>query len=46
MATVSVLEHFGVEVVFPTEQTCWGQPMANSGYMEQAKPLEKIHRCL
>ena len=39
MATVSVLEHFGVEVVFPTEQTCCGQPMANSGYMEQARPL-------
>lgn len=41
MATVSVLEHFGVEVVFPTEQTCCGQPMANSGYMEQAMPLVK-----
>ena len=39
MATVAVLEHFGVEVVFPTEQTCCGQPMANSGYMEQALPL-------
>jgi L-lactate dehydrogenase complex protein LldE len=39
MATVRVLEHLGVEVVFPTEQTCCGQPMANSGYMEQARPL-------
>ena len=26
MATVRVLEHLGVEVVFPTEQTCCGQP--------------------
>lgn len=41
MATVSVLEHFGVDVVFPTEQTCCGQPMANSGYTEQAKPLAR-----
>ena len=41
MATVSVLEHFGVEVVFPTDQTCCGQPMANSGCMEEAKPLAK-----
>ncbi len=41
MATVSVLEHFGVDVVFPTEQTCCGQPMANSGYMEQARPIAK-----
>ncbi len=39
MATVSVLEHFGVEVVFPTDQTCCGLPMANSGCMEEAKPL-------
>lgn len=39
MATVRVLEHLGVEVVFPTEQTCCGQPMANSGYMDQARPL-------
>ena len=39
MATVRVLESLGVEVVFPTEQTCCGQPMANSGYMEQARPL-------
>ncbi len=41
MATVSVLEHFGVTVEFPTAQTCCGQPMANSGCMEEAKPLAK-----
>ena len=39
MATVSVLEHFGVNVEFPEAQTCCGQPMANSGCMEEAKPL-------
>lgn len=39
MATVKVLEHFGVNHDFPVEQTCCGQPMANSGYTEQARPL-------
>ena len=41
MATVLVLEHFGVEVVFPTGQTSCGQAMANSGCMHEAKPLAK-----
>lgn len=39
LATVRVLEHFGVEHDFPVDQTCCGQPMANSGYTEQARPL-------
>ncbi len=39
MATVEVLEHFGVEVDFPPEQTCCGQPMANTGLTEQTRPL-------
>jgi len=39
MATVAILEHFGVELDFPAEQTCCGQPMANSGYTEQTRPL-------
>jgi L-lactate dehydrogenase complex protein LldE len=39
MATVEVLEHFGVEVDFPAEQTCCGQPMANTGLTEQTRPL-------
>lgn len=41
MAMVKVLEHFGVEHTFPTEQTCCGQPMANSGCMPEAEPLAK-----
>ena len=41
MATASVLEHFGVRAEFPTAQTCCGQPMANSGCMDEAKPLAK-----
>jgi L-lactate dehydrogenase complex protein LldE len=39
MATVSVLRRFGVEVDFPAEQTCCGQPMANVGAHRDARPL-------
>lgn len=39
MATVAVLEHFGVQYDFPQDQTCCGQPMANSGCMPEARPL-------
>ncbi len=39
MATVRLLEKFGVEVDFPTEQTCCGQPMANTGLTQDTKPL-------
>jgi L-lactate dehydrogenase complex protein LldE len=39
MATVAVLNHFGVQHDFPVGQTCCGQPMANSGYMDEARPL-------
>jgi L-lactate dehydrogenase complex protein LldE len=39
MATVELLEKCGVGVEFPTAQTCCGQPMANTGCTEQARPL-------
>ena len=32
IATLQLLEKLGVAVVYPTKQTCCGQPMANSGY--------------
>lgn len=32
IATLQLLEKLGVEVVYPTKQTCCGQPMANSGF--------------
>jgi L-lactate dehydrogenase complex protein LldE len=44
LATVRVLERLGVEVVFPEEQTCCGQPMANAGSADAAAPL--AHRFL
>ncbi|MBX3254213.1 MAG: (Fe-S)-binding protein [Chitinophagaceae bacterium] len=32
IATLELLEKFGVKVVYPLDQTCCGQPMANSGF--------------
>jgi L-lactate dehydrogenase complex protein LldE len=32
IATLELLEKLGVDVQFPMNQTCCGQPMANSGY--------------
>ncbi len=32
VATLQLLEKLGCEVVYPANQTCCGQPMANSGY--------------
>lgn len=45
LATLRVLRAAGVELEFPEEQTCCGQPMANSGCGEDARPLaEKFLR--
>jgi L-lactate dehydrogenase complex protein LldE len=32
IATLELLQKLGVDVVYPTKQTCCGQPMANSGF--------------
>lgn len=37
-AVVKVLRDLGVEVDFPTAQTCCGQPMVNTGYLDEAVP--------
>jgi L-lactate dehydrogenase complex protein LldE len=39
MATVEVLERLGVEVSYPEDQTCCGQPMVNAGCGDAARPL-------
>ena len=39
MATLEILERLGCEVEFPEEQTCCGQPMANTGCWAEARPL-------
>src|SRR5258705_12137937 len=38
-ATVEVLEHLGVEVVFPETQTCCGQPAFNGGGLIAARQV-------
>src|SRR3954469_2255690 len=39
LATADLLERLGVTVHFPEQQTCCGQPMANSGFFDDARPL-------
>jgi L-lactate dehydrogenase complex protein LldE len=41
IATLELLERLGVNVVYPKEQTCCGQPMANSGCYEEARATEE-----
>src|SRR2546428_692545 len=41
LATAEVLERHGVTVHFPEAQTCCGQPMANSGFFDDARPLAR-----
>ncbi len=45
LATAELLERCGVTFEFPEEQTCCGQPMANTGCTKEARPLaEKFLR--
>ena len=37
-AVVTLLRRLGVEVEFPAAQTCCGQPMVNTGYLDEAVP--------
>ena len=39
MSVVSVLESQGIEVHFPADQTCCGQPAFNSGFRDDARPV-------
>ena len=41
VSVVRVLRRLGVEVDFPREQACCGQPLFNSGFASLAKPLAK-----
>lgn len=40
-SVVNVLERLGVEVMFPEDQTCCGQPAFNSGYTRDAEPVAR-----
>ena len=42
IATLELLERLSCEVVYPLDQTCCGQPMANSGCQEDAAATEKL----
>ena len=39
MSTYKLLRHLGLDVEYPENQTCCGQPMANAGFEKQAIPL-------
>ncbi len=38
-AVVTLLRRLGVDVEFPSAQTCCAQPMVNSGYLDEAVPV-------
>jgi L-lactate dehydrogenase complex protein LldE len=38
-AVVTLLRRLGVDVEFPTAQACCGQPMVNTGYLDEAVPV-------
>src|SRR5690242_5468196 len=42
IATLELLEKFGCKVVFPLQQTCCGQAMANSGYEHLTKETNEL----
>ena len=39
VSVVNVLRKLGVQVEFPIDQSCCGQPLFNSGYVSQATEL-------
>jgi L-lactate dehydrogenase complex protein LldE len=39
IATLQLLQKLGCDVVYPQGQTCCGQPLANTGMEEEAKPI-------
>jgi L-lactate dehydrogenase complex protein LldE len=41
VSVVKILEHLGVEVRFPMNQTCCGQPAFNSGFQDEARTVAK-----
>lgn len=46
IATLELLEKLGCEVVYPENQSCCGQPMANSGYEDQAIGCSNVFHSL
>ncbi len=42
-AVVALLRRLGVDVEFPAAQTCCGQPMVNTGYLDEAVPVVRAY---
>ena len=42
IATLELLERLGLDVDYPQDQTCCGQPMANSGAHKVAAGAERV----
>lgn len=42
IATLQLLEKLGVDVVYPSAQTCCGQPMANSGFQHLTDGTDEL----
>jgi L-lactate dehydrogenase complex protein LldE len=42
IATLELLERFGLDVIYPEDQTCCGQPMANSGFNADCAATEAL----
>jgi L-lactate dehydrogenase complex protein LldE len=42
IATLELLERLGVDVTYPVDQTCCGQPMVNSGCHKEASATEAL----
>jgi L-lactate dehydrogenase complex protein LldE len=42
-AVVTLLRRLGVDVDFPTAQTCCSQPLVNTGYLEEAVPVVRTY---
>ncbi len=43
---ITLLQHQGIEVVYPAGQTCCGQPAFNSGYTDEALAVAKAQAAL
>jgi L-lactate dehydrogenase complex protein LldE len=42
IATLALLERLGAEVIYPKDQTCCGQPMANAGFENSTKSTSNL----
>ncbi|WP_204314649.1 (Fe-S)-binding protein, partial [Stenotrophomonas maltophilia] len=42
IATLELLERFGLDVSYPFDQTCCGQPMTNTGCHAEAAATEAL----